>query len=253
MSLGTPHYMSPEQATADKEITGRSDIYSLGSVLYEMLTGNPPHVGSSAQQIIMKIIAEPVEPVTKYRKSVPPNVAAAVAKSLEKLPADRFESAKAFGEALANPGFRTTEITSGAQRIRSSLLSRLSSLLLLAAAIIAALWGWLRPVHETPGMAVLFRLAGGSDIRLTDGRPAISPDGHTLVFYGVRGGTQMLFWRALDDSMVHAISGTDNASAPFFSPDGKWIGFFTQAGLQLSGSTWSLTRPGVSGHRRTSG
>jgi eukaryotic-like serine/threonine-protein kinase len=77
LSLGTPHYMSPEQATAEKVITGRSDIYSLGSVLYEMLTGNPPHTGSSAQQIIMKIIAEPVEPVTKYRKSVPPHVAAA--------------------------------------------------------------------------------------------------------------------------------------------------------------------------------
>src|SRR3954453_20885581 len=96
LSLGTPHYMAPEQATAEKEITGRSDIYSLGCVLYEMLTGEPPHTGASAQQIIMKIIAEAVQPVTKLRKSVPPHVAAAVAKSLEKLPADRFETAKAF-------------------------------------------------------------------------------------------------------------------------------------------------------------
>src|SRR5512132_1611800 len=79
MSLGTPHYMSPEQATADKEITGRSDIYSLGSVLYEMLTGNPPHTGSSAQQIIMKIIIETPRSVTTLRRSVPHHVAAAVA------------------------------------------------------------------------------------------------------------------------------------------------------------------------------
>src|ERR1035437_1318378 len=105
LSLGTPHYMSPEQATAEKEITARSDVYSLGSVLYEMLTGQPPHLGGSAQQIIMKIIAEQVQPVTALRKSVPPNVAAAVAKSLEKLPADRIESAKAFGEALGNPAY----------------------------------------------------------------------------------------------------------------------------------------------------
>src|SRR5262245_27230300 len=83
LSLGTPHYMSPEQATAEKEITARSDVYSLASVLYEMLTGEPPHMGNSAQQIIMKIITEPAAPVTSLRKSVPPNVAAAVATSLE--------------------------------------------------------------------------------------------------------------------------------------------------------------------------
>jgi serine/threonine-protein kinase len=99
MSLGTPHYMSPEQATAEKEITARSDVYSLGSVLYEMLTGNPPHTGASAQQIIMKIVTDTARPVTELRKSVPPNVAAAVAKAIEKLPADRFETAKAFAEA----------------------------------------------------------------------------------------------------------------------------------------------------------
>ena len=104
MSLGTPHYMSPEQATADKEITGRSDIYSLGSVLYEMLTGSPPHTGSSAQQIIMKIITEPARPVTELRKSVPPHVAYAVAQALEKLPADRFESAREFADALEGRG-----------------------------------------------------------------------------------------------------------------------------------------------------
>src|SRR6185295_246029 len=96
MSLGTPHYMSPEQATADKEISGRSDVYSLATVLYEMLAGNPPHVGSSAQQIIMKIIAESAAPVTQWRKAVPPNVDEALAKALEKLPADRFATAKEF-------------------------------------------------------------------------------------------------------------------------------------------------------------
>ena len=91
LSLGTPHYMSPEQATADRDITGRADVYSLASVLYEMLTGDPPHTGSSAQQIIMKIITESAAPVTKVRKNVPHNVAAALAQALEKLPADRFE------------------------------------------------------------------------------------------------------------------------------------------------------------------
>ncbi len=105
LSLGTPHYMSPEQATADRDITARSDVYSLASVLYEMLTGDPPHTGSSAQQIIMKIVTEEATPVTRLRKSVPPNVAAAVGKALAKIPADRFATAKAFADALADPHF----------------------------------------------------------------------------------------------------------------------------------------------------
>jgi serine/threonine-protein kinase len=65
LSLGTPHYMSPEQATAQKDLTNRSDVYSLGAVLYEMLTGDPPHTGTSAQQIIMRIVTEEVPPVTR--------------------------------------------------------------------------------------------------------------------------------------------------------------------------------------------
>jgi eukaryotic-like serine/threonine-protein kinase len=233
MSLGTPHYMSPEQATADKEISGRSDIYSLGSVLYEMLTGNPPHTGSSAQQIIMKIIAEPIEPVTKYRKSVPPNVAAATAKALEKLPADRFESARAFGEALANPAF-TTIYGGGRGRAHTGNPRRVWWAAASIAAIAFATTGWamLRPAREATATVIRFRLTGGADLRVADGRPAISRDGRTLVFRGVRGGISMLFWRALDDSVVHAIPGTENASLPFLSPDGKWIAFFSLVGLQ---------------------
>jgi serine/threonine protein kinase len=89
-------------------------------MLYEMLAGNPPHTGSSAQQIIMKIITEQPAAVTQYRKSVPPNVAAAVAKALEKLPADRFDSAAKLAEALGNPRSRITPEYRG-RRTRSAL------------------------------------------------------------------------------------------------------------------------------------
>src|SRR5512132_1680059 len=144
LSLGTPHYMSPEQATAEKEITGRADIYSLGSVLYEMLTGSPPHTGASAQQIIMKIVTEDAAPVTKLRKAVPPNVAAAVAKSLEKLPADRFESARAFADALKNTAYTTVLPSAVAAASRSARWkpALAAGLLLgaLAGAIAARAW-----------------------------------------------------------------------------------------------------------------
>ncbi|MBC7894011.1 MAG: serine/threonine protein kinase, partial [Cytophagaceae bacterium] len=111
LSLGTPHYMSPEQATAEKDLTKRSDLYSLATVLYEMLTGAPPHTGATAQQIIMKIITEPAEPVTKLRRSVAAHVSEAVSKALEKLPADRFESAKAFADALRDGAFTYGAVT----------------------------------------------------------------------------------------------------------------------------------------------
>src|SRR5690606_10361916 len=105
LSLGTPHYMSPEQATTETHIGNRSDIYSLGCVLYEMLAGAPPHTGPSAQVIIRKIVSDSVRPIRELRKAVPPQVDAAVARALEKLPADRFDNAKAFSDALRNPAF----------------------------------------------------------------------------------------------------------------------------------------------------
>ncbi len=140
LSLGTPHYMSPEQATAEKDLTNRSDIYSLGSVLYEMLTGEPPHTGGSAQAIIMKIVTEPVDPVTKIRKSVPPHVAAATAKSLEKLAADRFESAAKFAEALTTGMVRVQTLGSRRWRTAGQRLGLALGVSLGVLAAVAGVW-----------------------------------------------------------------------------------------------------------------
>src|SRR5580765_2308514 len=105
MSLGTPHYMSPEQAMGEREITARSDIYALGCVLYEMLTAEPPFEGATAQAIVARVLTESPRSLRAQRKSVPPHVEAAVLTALEKLPADRFESARAFAEALGDPAY----------------------------------------------------------------------------------------------------------------------------------------------------
>jgi serine/threonine-protein kinase len=228
MSLGTPHYMSPEQATADKEISGRSDIYSLGSVLYEMLTGNPPHTGSSAQQIIMKIIAENVEPVTKYRKSVPPNVAAAVAKSLEKLPADRFESAKAFADALGNTAFATMHATSlgggGGRSFKRPFVAMSVVAAVATIGLVAASAGWLRRAPEEPFRRV--------DLTMGDVTPSprsdvvISPDGSMLAMVGTVGSERAIYLRDLDgDAEFRKLAGTETGSNAAFSPDGQWIVF----------------------------
>ena len=95
----------PEQASADRDLSARSDVYSLGCVLYEMIGGQPPHTGPSAQSILVHILTKEATSLTELRHTVPPNVAATVAKSIEKLPADRFETAKAFMEALGDEAF----------------------------------------------------------------------------------------------------------------------------------------------------
>src|SRR5512141_3193025 len=100
MSLGTPHYMSPEQAMGEREITARSDVYALGAVLYEMLTGDPPFTGSTAQAVVARVVTESPRPMLPQRHTIPPHVEAAVLTALEKLPADRFSTAAEFADAL---------------------------------------------------------------------------------------------------------------------------------------------------------
>jgi serine/threonine-protein kinase len=221
LSLGTPHYMSPEQATAEKEITARSDIYSLGSVLYEMLTGEPPHMGNSAQAIIMKIVTEDAQPVTRLRRSVPPNVAAAVAKSVERLPADRFESAKAFAEALANPAFTTAQMAgavgeggAATQRWRhiAVALGSVAAVLLAVAAV-----GWLRTPAAPEGMVIEFSESIPFSPQAWD--VDVSPDGQQIVLADRIGA---LWVRRLDGSGLREL-GIADAYTPRFSPDGRSV------------------------------
>src|SRR2546425_5836264 len=100
MAVGTPAYMSPEQATAERQVDARSDLYSLGCVLYEMLAGEPPYTGSSAQAVIAKRFSEPIPHIRTVRESVPEAIERAVTKALAKSPADRFATAAEFAAAL---------------------------------------------------------------------------------------------------------------------------------------------------------
>jgi Tol biopolymer transport system component len=226
LSLGTPHYMSPEQATAEKVISARSDIYSLGSVLYEMLTGDPPHTGASAQQIIMKIITEAAAPVTTHRRSVPPNVAAAVARALEKLPADRFESAKAFAEALTNPAYG-----SRADVARMDARSSARWKLALAAGVVLGLVTGVATMRLGLAERVLGTgdrsngLEGVTFLQRTFGNEAVfsarfAHDGESIVYSGVSGGVAPRLYvirsgypdpRPVGDSAMHllAVSSSD--------------------------------------------
>ena len=243
MSLGTPHYMSPEQAMGEREITARSDVYALGCVTYEMLTGDPPFTGSTAQAIVARVLTEPPRPLAIQRHTIPPHVEAAVLAALEKLPADRWGSAAEFAAGLEGRSARTMvtgatgSTTAPAGRRRPGLrpVAALGVAALVATGLAA--WGWLRPTPApvTSRQKVeLWRhslgrfLAPGIEHLAT--QAAIAPDGSSIVFVDSVGGGLQLMRKRRDESEPAPIAGTEGAMSPFFSPDGKWVGYVTADG-----------------------
>ena len=236
MSLGTPHYMSPEQAMGEREITARSDVYALGAMTYEMLVGDPPFTGSTAQAIVAKVMTERPRPIHPQRDTVPPAVEDAVLTALEKLPADRFATAAQFAEALqAVSDTGRTRISPAARYgTRPDWRARLSDpvVLTLAAVAVAAVllagWTWRRT--PPPGTDVArFTIPAppsGRTNALGYNVLSVSADGRTLVYVGQgEGGHQQLLLRTLDNIVPRPLPGTEDATSPLFSPDGRWVAF----------------------------
>ena len=228
LSVGTPMYMSPEQAAAERTISSRSDIYALGAVTYEMLSGEPPFTGPTVQAIIARVLMEDPRPLRIHRRSIPPHVEGAVGKALEKIPADRFASAHEFAEALNNRSFvvaSTTPVTtasSDAVRYRNMFYAVTVAALAFLGLAAAA---WLRPAPIAP--VARYTLVFDSSEAMAplgdyNGRLAISPDGSHFAYVGATG--QRLLIRARN--ALHAVParGTEAAVTPFFSPDGKSVG-----------------------------
>jgi tetratricopeptide (TPR) repeat protein len=137
LSLGTPQYMSPEQATGGRELDARSDVYSLGAVLYEMLAGDPPHTGATVQTVIAKLMTERPTRLRVVRDTVPEGVDAAVARALSKVPADRFSSAGEFARELSTTPSRLT-VGRPRRRAWKTVGWIAAGLILLAAGILLA-------------------------------------------------------------------------------------------------------------------
>ncbi len=244
LSIGTPHYMSPEQAMGDRELDARSDVYSLGAMLYEMLAGDPPYTGSTAQAIVAKVITEKAPLVTASRDTVPRHAAAAIAKALNKLPADRFSSAAQFGEALASPGFVTTprqpkEVTTGPRKpwMRKSLVNWQAALVLVGAIAVGVVLGAQQTRDSTPASGPVARFTLG--VRLGDidfGRGLIlAQDGSQLIYIGVgEGGGSQLYHRPMGEVEAVPITGTGGSlvMSPFLSPDGERLGFYADQQLR---------------------
>jgi eukaryotic-like serine/threonine-protein kinase len=119
ISIGTPAYMSPEQATADRDVDGRSDLYSLACVLYEMLAGQPPFTGATVEALVRQHVMAPPPPVTQFRPAVPPAVNDALMRALAKAPADRFNPVGQFSTAIRQSAVTATSPAPAASARRS--------------------------------------------------------------------------------------------------------------------------------------
>ena len=233
LSLGTPYYMSPEQATADRDPGPQSDVYSLASVLYEMLTGEPPHSGTSAQAILGKILtSDPVRP-TELRRSVPPHVEAVVLRCLEKLPADRLSSAADFAEGLDKPGKVEFGRGMGTEPTRARRGGWLSWTIAAGAVVGLAvtLLGRIGSSTEFASATLRAVLELPSDAYLVTPNLSITPDGRRLVVHGFIDGRQSLLVRDLDDILFRPLADTEGVSDPAISPDGRWVSHRSGDGL----------------------
>ncbi len=233
LSLGTPHYMSPEQATGDPYVGAATDTYALGCVLYEMLVGEPPYMGSTPQAVLGKIIAGEPASATKVRASVPANVDAAIRRALEKLPADRFSDIRDLPAALAEPSFRH-----GGAEAASASPARLWNPLSVAATAVPAILGvalvWSTFARQPKTAVRVVRYAidlpeEQEALQVWGSGVALSPDGSRLAYVG-RNETRddvQLWIRDRDQLSADRLPGTEGAWQPFFSPDGQSIGFVT--------------------------
>ncbi len=239
MSLGTPAYMSPEQAMGEREIGARSDVYALGAMTYEMLAGEPPFTGPNSQAIVAKVLTEQPPALRPKRPTVPPAAEAAILTALQKLPADRWGSAKEFSEAL---GSAAPLHSSGAAPIAATLPLRVpggrargrqgARALVWAGWVVAgmacgvAAWGLLRPRPELPPsrLAILVPGLGGSGASSSQRHLTFLPDGQGLV-YSLVGpdGVLHLVRQSLDAEVGSPIPGATSMGSPLVSPDGRWL------------------------------
>ncbi|HSG10023.1 MAG TPA: protein kinase [Longimicrobiales bacterium] len=227
LSLGTPFYMSPEQATGDQFVGPATDIYALACVLYEMLVGEPPYLGNTAQAVLGKILQGTPVSATAVRKSIPAHVDAAVRRGLEKLPADRFANVQDFSRALKDPSFRHGEPAGAAAAAVHGLWSPLTLGLAAIAALSLSAAAWIATRPEAPRvpMEVSVLLPEGEDFA-GFGSFALSPDGTFMVYEGPReGGGPQLWVKRWDRLKGEPLPGAETGILPSVSPDGSRVAY----------------------------
>jgi Tol biopolymer transport system component len=247
VALGTPAYMAPEQAAADPQVDHRADIYAVGALTYELLTGRPPFTGATPQAVLAAHVTQPADPVSRYRDQVSGELEAVVMKCLAKKPADRWQAA---GEMLPHLDNMTT--TSGGitpAAIRPLVAPRRFSpagiaIAIAALVILAAVWfSGVLGGGTTAAPIVQQQLTTSGNIR----HLAISPDGQSLAYNDAEG---TLFIRDVGADAGALTRRESGAFSPVWHPDGgsllymNWDDFALYQIPKLSGDPVRILSPG---------
>ncbi len=238
LSVGTPYYMSPEQATGDQIVGPQSDIYSLGAILYEMLIGEPPYTGATAQAVLGRILQGKPVSATEKRASVPRNVDACIRKSLERIPADRFATGQDMARALADSSFRSTSDTPAISA--TATLTRNAPLMgaLAALGLIVGVFGWLRPA--SPEVVSRYELTppNGEQVQGLNFAFGLAPGGDRIVFAASIGDDETArLWIKQRDRLEWApVPGSEGGIIPRVSPDGTHIVYLVPGGGTNAGT-----------------
>lgn len=233
--MGTIAYMSPEQVRA-RTVDHRTDIFSLGVVFYEMLTGKRAFDGDSTADLMSAILREEPPRISNTNATLSPALERVIEHCLEKNPAERFHSARDLAFAIQALSGTTSlsdqamvsELPGPRRSFRELIGWGLAGLLLIAAGTFAALY-FSRPETDKPTT----RFVVSMPEKATDiSNPQISPDGRTLAFLATTDGKRFLYVRQMDSLAAQRLNGTDDAVAPFWSPDSRFIGFFSEGKLR---------------------
>jgi Tol biopolymer transport system component len=248
LAVGTPAYMSPEQASGSDPVDARTDIYSLGCVLYEMLVGEPPYVGPTPQAILARKAVEPVPSLRVVRDTVSVAVERAITKALAKVPADRFATARQFTEALSGEGFAAAVAASaiGVGRKGQRVLAMALVGMLIATGTYALVRhnGGSLPGRPAPLGASVSQLTAEPGVEWF---PSLSPDGKWIVYAGDGAGDRDIYLKSVGGQNPINLTGDSPADddQPAFSRDGERIAFRSSregGGIFVMGRTGESVR-----------
>jgi serine/threonine-protein kinase len=240
--LGTVAYMSPEQAEG-KPADKRADVFSLGTMLYEMATGRRPFSADTAVATLAAIVRDPPAPIADVNPGVPKELARIIRRALAKDPDRRQQSAKDLRNELDElrrdlESDRESPSFTGDGSIRARRPQSLRLIATAAAALVAAVaaWAWTRTLDDNPvarSPAVTFDLALSEGAQAVGG-PVVSNDGTTIAFVAIKGNSRDIYVRRVDALTPRPLPGTTGGLHPFFSPDGRRLAFFANGQLRVT-------------------